>query len=133
MKVRGKFVTQNHNVPKAAMVSKRISVREQVTLQSTAWIPKAEINKPMPLLNLTLSIGQDSSRITAFQTDELIICLEQVIEFLKEHSETMENTLLSEIETWNAIHQAKKQALEEIREAKRNKSGKTVKLNPKTA
>ena len=102
-------------------------------LQSTAWIPKAEINKPMPLLNLTLSIGQDSSRITAYQTEELIICLEQVIEFLKEHSDTMENTLLSEIETWNAIHEAKKQALEEIREAKRNKSGKTVKLNPKTA
>jgi hypothetical protein len=87
-------------VDKAYMNAKTIPFKDDFSLQTTIWIPKAQANKPCPNPVLVVNVGDDGMRINAKNINEIKEALYNVIAFLDNSEHEVERVLSAEREKW---------------------------------
>jgi hypothetical protein len=90
----------NSKVDKAYMNAKSIQFKEDFSLQTTLWIPKAQANKPCPNPVLVVNVGDDGLRINASSVDEIKEALYNIIAFIDQSEYEVEKTLIVERKKW---------------------------------
>lgn len=90
----------NSKVDKAYMNAKTIHFKEEFSLQTTIWIPKAQANKPCPNPVLVVNVGDDGLRINAKNVNEIKEALYNVIAFLDQSEFEVEKVLSVERKKW---------------------------------
>lgn len=90
----------NSKVEKAYMNAKTIHFKEEFSLQTTIWIPKAQANKPCPNPVLVVNVGDDGLRINAKNVNEIKEALYNVIAFLDHNEFEVEKVLSVERQKW---------------------------------
>lgn len=100
---------------KAVLISKQIQIDfpEPFTIHVSAFIPKAELKKPMPKLAITTNVADDKIRMVAGKVEELIDYHIKVAQWLDENKEVLTAALEKESEKWlelqNAYHMAQRE------------------------
>lgn len=90
----------NSKVDKAYMSTKTIEFKEDFSLKTTVWIPKAQANKPCPNPVLVVNVGDDGLRINANSVDDIKEALYNIIAFLDQSEFEIEKVLNVERKKW---------------------------------
>jgi len=93
-------------VPKAFMKTRQIKLRDGFKFQQTTFVPEAQEGKPMPMVCMTLSVGGESIRLNAGNSEDLLIAVSAMLEELKVSRSQIDEAVLKEQEQWYAIHDA---------------------------
>jgi hypothetical protein len=93
---------------KAILISKQLSIDfpEPFSVQVSAFVPKAELKKPMPKLAVTLDVADDKVRLVSGSVEDLINFHLNIAQFLTENQEALENAVNKESERWLELQQS---------------------------
>lgn len=130
----GTFQFSKHNqVPKALMATKKIFVRDQFDCSATMWVPKAALQKPQPLISVSITTADSSARLSAPTTEELKNALLEMVAWIDSVGSEFEEAQDNEFGRWVSLHQAYHNEIQARKEAKNADNGKLVKMKKKSA
>lgn len=89
---------------KAILMSKQYKIdfngEDSFSIQASAYVPKANANKPMPKIAVTIDVAYDSIRTIAGDIDDLIDFYGGIAYWLEENRESLQNAAHKEQQIW---------------------------------
>lgn len=93
---------------KAILISKQLKIDfpDPFTIKVSAFVPKADIKKPMPKLAVTVDVADDKVRFVSGSVEELIDFHLNVAQWLNENKNALEDAVSREATAWVELQQA---------------------------
>jgi hypothetical protein len=89
---------------KAILMSKQYKIdfngQDSFSIQASAYVPKANANKQMPKIAVTIDVGYDLIRTVSGDIDDLINFYGGVAVWLDENRDTLQNAVDKEQRIW---------------------------------
>jgi len=125
--------SRNNQVPKALMGTRKIFVRDSFDCCATMWVPKASLQKPQPLISISITTADSSARLSAPTSEELKNALLEMVAWIDEVGNEFEEAQGKESEKWVSLHKAYQEEIESRKAQKNAENGKVVRIKKKTA
>jgi len=93
-------------VEKAILLNRQMKIDfpQPFTINVSAFVPKAELKKPMPKVAVTIDVADDKIRCVSGSVDELAELYLSIAKFILDNKQELQTKVVEEQRTWMELH-----------------------------